>query len=384
MTAPPLPNTHRALVFRSRDVAPQIETIQTPQPQTGSCVVRVYCAPILPYAREVYTGSRPYPLPMPLVGGVSCIARVAAVGQDATSLKPGQLVYVDCFIHGRDDPDVIFLLGAHQGDSAESAKLMTDTWRDGTYAEYARVPLEAVEALDESRLLSSPDQGGLGYTMDDLAWLFVPLVPFGGLDDIGIRPGERVIIAPATGWYGGAAVQVALAMGAIVIAAGRNGTALADIKTRMGAVYGANRVETVQLSGDSEKDTAAFRSLGLADAFFEISPPAAANATFISSAIKALKRNGRVSLMGGILTDVSMPFRYIMHRNIKIMGKWMYERDAIRRFIQLVESGLLKLGSAGGVEIVGSWQLDQWDKAFTAAAENSTLGKMAVMKNFVE
>lgn len=384
MTAPSLPSTHRALVFRSREEAPKIEEVSTPQPQPGSCVVRVYCGPILPYAREVFTGKRPYPLPFPLVGGISCIARVAAVGSDATTLKPGQLVLVDGCVHGRDDPNVILLLGWHQGDSKESAKLMDDVWHDGSWAEYARVPLEGVEPLDEARLLGSPDQGGLGYTVNDLAWIFAPMVPFGGLDDIGVRPGERIIVAPATGWYGGAAVQVALAMGATVIAAGRNGAALADIKTRMSAAYGANRVETVQLSGDAEKDTAAFKSFGEVDAFFEISPPAAAQANFISSAIKSLRRKGRVSLMGGILTDVPIPFRYIMHQDIKVHGKWMLERDAIKRFVQLVNSGLLKLGKAGGVEIVGAWQLDDWDAAFTAASENSSLGRMAVLKSFVD
>jgi NADPH:quinone reductase-like Zn-dependent oxidoreductase len=51
-------------------------------------------------------------------------------------------------------------------------------------------------------------------------------VPYGGLRDIDLKPGETIIIAPAAGSFGGAAVKLALAMGALVIAVGRNPEAL--------------------------------------------------------------------------------------------------------------------------------------------------------------
>jgi hypothetical protein len=41
-------------------------------------------------------------------------------------------------------------------------------------------------------------------------------VPFGGLTDIDVKPGETVGITPATGTYGAAAVTTALGMGARV------------------------------------------------------------------------------------------------------------------------------------------------------------------------
>lgn len=61
----------------------------------------------------------------------------------------------------------------------------------------------------------------LGYDVDQLGWVLKGLVPYGGFRSINLLPGESVIIAPATGGFGSAAVVVALAMGAIVIAMAR-------------------------------------------------------------------------------------------------------------------------------------------------------------------
>jgi NADPH-dependent curcumin reductase CurA len=93
---------------------------------------------------------------------------------------------------------------------------MTGEWRNWTYAEYAKVPLENCVLLDETRLLGPIENGGLGYNVENLTQLHRSLVPYGGLRDIQLQAGETIIIAPATGAFGGRAVEVALAMGAQV------------------------------------------------------------------------------------------------------------------------------------------------------------------------
>jgi NADPH:quinone reductase-like Zn-dependent oxidoreductase len=93
---------------------------------------------------------------------------------------------------------------------------MHGEWRDWTYAEYAKVPLENCFPLDEARLLGSVETGGLGYSLENLTQIPRLLVPHGGLADIKLQAGETIIIAPATGMFGGRAVEVALAMGAKV------------------------------------------------------------------------------------------------------------------------------------------------------------------------
>jgi D-arabinose 1-dehydrogenase-like Zn-dependent alcohol dehydrogenase len=144
------------------------------------------------------------------------------------------------------------------------------------------------------------------------------MVPYSGLADIGIKPGETVIIAPATGSFGGAAVKVALSMGARLIAIGRN----TEKPDRLAASH--VRVETFQISGDVKADLKALQAFGSIEAFFDISPPEAADSTHFQSCILALEHSGRASFMGSLKGEMTIPVRAIMARDIQIKGKWMY------------------------------------------------------------
>ena len=279
MTNQTLPETQRALVVTSTSSPLTVQTLPTPKPSPGSAVVRILAANVISYSRQIYNGERQYPFPTPFIPGASAIGRVAAVGPDATLLRLGMLVFVDCTIRGRDDATATFLSGIHEGYSEGSRTLMRGEWKDSTYAEYAKVPLETCEVLDEGKLC-----GRLGYSIADLACISAMLVPYGGLRDIDLKAGETVIVSPATGAFGGAAVFVALAMGARVIAMGRNVKTLETIKTR------SERIETVPITGDVLKDLEALKSFGAVDAFFDISPPVAGKSTHIKSGILALKR----------------------------------------------------------------------------------------------
>ncbi|KAJ5951280.1 GroES-like protein [Penicillium vulpinum] len=308
-----LPSEHRALVLDSRESGFQIKNLATPQPGPGSVVVRIAAAGILPYHRETYNGKRPMPFPTPLVGGFGAIGHIAAVGSDATTLQIGQLVYVDCVIRARDDPGSFFLSAIYEGPSDGSKKLMRDVWRDGTFAEYAKVPLENCFPLDEARLCSD-----LGYSLQDLVYIAFLLVPYGGLRDIKLEPGDTIIICPATGFYGSLGVQVAIAMGAKVIALGRNTEKLTklkeDIKSRS---LGAN-IETVQITGDEYEDITAIKSYGTVDAVLDITPSEASVSTHTRSAIRALRRGGRVSLMG---STKNIAVSEILVNNITLKGE---------------------------------------------------------------
>lgn len=312
-----LPRTHRALILTSTSSPPALQTLPTPQPGPGSAVVRILTANVLSYTRQIYNGERQYPFPTPLIPGASAIGRVAAIGPDATLLKPGMLVFVDCTIRGRDDATAVFLSGIHEGFSEGSKLLMRGELRDSTYAEYAKVPLETCEVLDERKLC-----GKMGYEIADLACMSAMLVPYGGLRDIDLKAGEMVIVSPATGAFGGAAVLVALAMGARVIAMGRNVEALARIKKR------SERIETVPITGDVLKDSEALRSFGAVDAFFDISPPETGKSTHIMSGILALKRKLR-SIVGQLQlrTKLKLDFAFKKHS----LDSWRSYRLVMRK-----------------------------------------------------
>lgn len=323
--------------------------------------------------REICDGTRQYAFPMPLVIGSSAIGRVAAIGPDTTSLKTGQLVHVNILVRGHDDPTALFLFGVHEGFTEGSRKLIDGEWRDTTYAEHAKIPLENCDALDETQLLGPPRDCGLGYNIEDLQYISALLAPYGGLRDIDLKAGEKVIVAPATGAFGGAAVLVALAMGARVIALGRNVEVLERVAAR------SERVEAVPITGDVQKDTEALQKYGPADAFLDISPPAAVKSTHIKSGILSLSHFGRVSLMGGFREDIAIPYSAIMHRNLVLRGKWMYDREYVRALIRMVEIGVLKLEEGAGCKTVGNFGSEDWKTAFDTAAENPGMGMQALI-----
>ncbi|KAJ9616655.1 hypothetical protein H2200_000374 [Cladophialophora chaetospira] len=365
-----LPSRHRALVLEKIGAGFEVKTVPTPQAEAGSAIVRVLSAGVLSYHREIYYGQRHYDFPKPIVGGISAIARIAAVGPDAVALHPGQLVFADCVIRARDDPDSLFLTAIHEGMNERSKKLMRDVWRDGTFAEYAKVPLENCIALDEARLCKE-----LGYTAHDLMYLYLLLVPYGGLRDIRLEPGETVIVCPATGGFGGAGVQVAVAMGARVIAMGRSEKELARLQQYVKKGTPGASVETVRLTGDLDADTSALQPFGPVDAVIDLTPPFASKSTHLKSAIRTLRRGGRVSMMGFVEDVIHWN---VMALNITLKGKLMYEREDMVLFVKMLERGLFPKGK--DFVDAKTFKLEEWEEALEVAAEYAGIGKVVVIE----
>ncbi|KAL6922713.1 hypothetical protein FSST1_006739 [Fusarium sambucinum] len=347
------------------------EVRSIPQAGYGSAVIRILAASIRPNSPHVYEdpGSG-HPLPVPFVPGFAAIGRFHQAGPDATNLKRGRLVFFDNYIRGRDNNDAVYISGLMEGFNEESGRLAKEIWRDSTYAQYARVPLENCHAIDE-RLLTSSDSGGLGYTIDDLTHLFNMTIPFGGLSDIDVQSGETVIVAPATGRYGSAAVHLALAMGAKVIAVGRNGNVLSDISSV------SSRVQTVQLSSDVEKDTRAIvaAAQGSIEAFFDMSPAAASESSHFQSCLRALSKGARVSLMGSV-SDVKFGYMDIMVKGLTIKGTWMCKTEQTKRLIKMVETGVLPLGDRAKMGPVKTFKLSQWEEAFKYVKDHKEPGEI--------
>jgi threonine dehydrogenase-like Zn-dependent dehydrogenase len=341
----------------------------------GDAIVRILAADIVPYMKDVITNKRPYPMIVPMTPGNTAIARVHEVSPDSVALKPGQLVFCDITIRARDNPSVSTLYGIHGGETSAAQKLMDRVWRNATYAEYTRFPLENLYPLNEDRLIAK-----LGYSINDLCLLPVCLVPFGGLCEVDVQPGEVVIIGPATGRYGGAAVNVALAMGAVVIATGRNRAALENLEK----IHGTTRLKTVQLTGHGGTDTESLRAAidkpDGADVYLDMSPPAAQGSSLMASGIRALRAFGRCIIMGGNAGNVDFPYLEIMFKSIRIQGRFMYDRQHVQRLIQMVESGLLSLGMKAGVTRTEEFGLEQADGALEAASKLSGWGSHVVLK----
>ncbi|KAI1105117.1 putative quinone oxidoreductase [Jackrogersella minutella] len=352
-----LPAHHRALVLDTIEDGFHVKTIPTPQPGLGNAIIHIAAAGVISYHREVYNGGRGYNFAKPIVGGVSAIGRVAALGPDSTALSPGQLVYVDCVVRSRDDPDDRFVCAIHEGLTPGSRKLSRDV-----------VPLENCFVLDEQRLC-----GGLGHEVADLLYLGYLLVPYGGLRDIRLEPGETVVVSPATGGYGGAGVMTAVSMGARVIAMGRNEKELARLKALVLRGSPDANIETVKMTGDEMADAAALKAFGTIDAVLDFTPPHASKSPHVKSAIWALRRGGRVSLMGWNEAIMVPP---VVGKDITLKGRLMYEREDIVQFIKMFERGLFPKGD--GFVDTKVFRLEDWKEALDEAAEHTGIGKSVV------
>lgn len=278
---------------------------------------------------------------------------------DATFLQPGQLVFTDLWTHSRDDPNDSILAGYIGGNQKLEA-----AWEHGTFAEYANVPLERIWLLDESRLCKT-----LNYSSEDLVHLGTITIAIAGLMDINVLPTDTVIVSPATGTFSGAAVQAALAMGANVVACGRNEETLMQITKTFES---SGRLSTVKLTGDVPKDTASIKAATGnkgADKYIDFIPPQAAGSKHITSCISALRPHGKAVFMGAVFSNPEIPYTVIMRHSITVQGRYMFDRHHAEYAIKLLESGRLTFGDRPNSSMkTHTFKLQDIQKAIDAAA----------------
>jgi alcohol dehydrogenase len=309
------------------------QDVPTPEPRPGGVLVRIEASSLMSYLKPYVEGKLPAynPPAGAFTPGTNGVGVVEAVGRDVWHLKPGQRVVLSShFVAAEnvEDPAQI-LIGL---TSAAGAEAVLADWPDGTLADYALMPVEAVTPVDGLDAIESAQ----------LAALSRCVIPFGGLLRGRLAAGETLIVTGASGAYGSAAVLVALAMGAgRVIAAGRDRAALAAV-----AQAGGARVTTVALTGDAPADAAALRVScggGAHMAFDMVGQAGDPNATL--AALHALRRGGRLVLMGSMTTALPVPYTLLMLNNWEILGQFMYPAWAYRRLLDLLRCGLLDISA---------------------------------------
>lgn len=357
----------KAAVLKSFGSPLSVEPISDPVLGTGEVIVDVVAAPVLSYMNEVLSGARQYLLDLPQVPGAGAVGRVREVGPDATHLTAGDWVLCDPTVRSRDDaltPDITL-----QGLSArgEGGLRLQRYYHGGSFAESIRVPTENAIPIGEI----DPSEAGHWCAVGTV------LVPFGGLLAGEVQAGETVLISGATGHFGSAGLAAALAMGAgCVVAPGRNERVLADLERRFGP-----RVRTVRLSENEEEDRERMRRAapGPIDCVLDILPPSASTGA-VRAAAMTVRQGGRVVLMGGVGMlggeGLNLPYPWIMRNNIRVIGQWMYPREANARLIALIRAGLLRLDE---FEITG-FRLDQANEAVEFAARSGGPFRLTVLQ----
>ncbi len=345
----------RAAVLERFGTPLVIDAVPDPEIGHGEVLVDVLATCVLPYAAEVFSGARRYPLEPPVIPGLGGIGRIVAAGADATRLQPGDVVWCDPTVRSRDNaltPDITLQGWSSRGDGGLR---LSRHFHDGSFAEQMLVPTENVVPLGEVPAEQVARWSAIG----------VPLVPYGGLLAVGLQAGETLLVSGATGNFGSAAVAVGLAMGAgTVVATGRNETVLADLRRRFG-----ERVRPVALTGDADADTQSMQAAAPApiDVVLDLLPPAAGTAP-VRAAAMTVREYGRIVLMGGVGMlggdDLALPYPWLMRNSVTVRGQWMYPRTANAQLIALVRSRLLDLSH----EAVTTFRLDDANEAVAHAA----------------
>jgi len=91
----------------------------------------------------------------------------------------------------------------------------------------------------------------------------------------------------------------------------------------------------------------------------------------VQASLLAVRPGGRVVLMGGVRSDLTLNYNWLMHNDVTVRGKWMYARDAPAAMVRLIQGGLIDLAQFDLTE----FRLDDANAAVAhAAAGASPLG----------
>jgi alcohol dehydrogenase len=320
---------------------------------------------VLSYMGRVLSGQVPYSLPpMPFVPGTNAIARVIAVGENVSHVRPGDRVFLSPHLRGDvpdSDPPQI-LIGLTTTVTTPAALTMQMRWRDGVFAEIAHWPAACVTPLFDMNDKPAAELIGLAKL----------IVPFGGLQRTDMRGGDTILINGATGYFGSGAVMLAASMGAgRVVAVGRKREALEMLRDTFGP-----RVIPAVVTGDAEKDLAIIRKAagGRADVALDLLGTAKSTSTTLSC-LRALRRGGRLVLMGSAEVPLELSFREMLANDWEVVGQFMYARQAPGQLARLAAEGLLDLKKI----VVTTFNLAEFKRAMEAAALMQGLDLTAVV-----
>ena len=357
-------STHKAWRLHAHDDL-RFEDVETTKPAPDGVLVRIEAAMVLSYMGRVLSGQVAYNLPpMPFVPGTNAIGRVIGIGDNVSHVRLGERVFLSPHLRG-DVPDAEppqILIGLTATVTTPAALAMQARWRDGVFAEIAHWPAACATPL---------------FNMDhrpatELIGLAKLIVPFGGIQRTNMRGGETILINGATGYFGSGAVMLAAAMGAgRVVAVGRKREALESLRDAFGP-----RVIPAAVSGDAPNDLAIIRKAagGCADVALDLLGSAKSTSTTLAC-LRALRRGGRLVLMGSAEVPLELSFREMLANDWEVVGQFMYERTAPGQLAALAAEGLLDLRKI----VVTTFKLADFKRAVEAAALMQGLDLTAVV-----
>jgi succinate semialdehyde reductase (NADPH) len=360
----------RAAVLARYNEPLAVEDVDVDRPRDGEVKLAVRSAGVCHSDLYVLEGATP--VPPPLVPGHEAVAEVAEVGPGVSGLEPGDVV-VTSFIwpcgrcrncaRGRENLCERFSEVRLKGvllDGTSRLRLRRTgealrVFLGGLWAEEAVVPASAVAKLPE-RLRGRPEMAMLGCAY---------LTAYGAVvNSASVQPGDVVVVV-GTGGVGLAAVQMAKAVGAEVVAVGRN-----PEKLKLAREMGARAVDVRDGAVEAVKELTGGRG---ADVVIE----AVGSDSTVDLSVELAGPGGRVVLVGLAPVGHRAPLHLakVVRGGIAVVGSYgARPRVDLPKVISLVERGMLRPELLAG----GFYKLEQINEAVEALRSGRSIRPIVV------
>ncbi len=331
----------------------RIEEVPDPDLQPGAAIVRVLSTFVPPYFAEMIDGRVSYLLPpLPFTPGMDTIGEIVALANDVSGLEIGDRVFCDHFynsvnIGGQAESCYVGVFG-----KGEASQRIMARWRDGSFAEKLILPAECFTPLGTA---SSIDPT----LLVRLGWFGTC---YGAVLRSDFRPGQTVVVNAATGLVGTAGVLLMLAMGAgKVVVCGRRRHLLEEL-----VQVDPKRVVPVALTGDETDADAIHSAAGgadiLIDAIGDIADPSPT-----VNALMSLRAYGNALLVGGCMGDLSVNYKWMLDKQITILGSSWYPRSGSAEMLGMIGAGVLNVEALSAQE----FSLEEANEAVQWAEKSS-------------
>ncbi len=333
-----LPKTMRAVVLTGHgglDKLSYVEDWPTPEPGPGEVVVKVGACGLNNTDINTRTGwySKTVTEGITDEGGKGGFEEA-----EAAQATWGNSAITFPRIQGADVAGTIAAVGAGVDDGRIGERVMIDPWLlavgdwqdaarsdyfgsecDGGYADYTKVRAENVIALNSDLTDAELATFPCAYTTAENL-----------VARTGLRPGETVAIAGASGGVGSAAVQLCRLRGAKVIAIAS--AAKADLVRSLGAAHVVDR-------GEADLEGALRQAAG---GPVDVALDVVGGTTFMPL-VNALRQGGRYSTSGCISGPmVEFDLRQLVYKDLQLTGATIVPPGTMARLVGLIEQGLLK------------------------------------------
>lgn len=307
-----------------------------------------------------------WPDPVPGPGQIVVGARAIGINFPDLLVIAGryQLLPKLPFIPGKELAGIVTAVGPGVQDFAPGNRVLAEV-NDGAFAEAASAEAAHCHKLPDA--VSFADAAAMGIVYQTAYFALMERAQY--------RTGETVLVTGAGGGVGVASVQLAKAMGAIVLAG-------VSRPERAGPARAAGADHIIDLGRPDLREALREQVRAATEGRMADIVLDAVGGDVFDAALRALAWCGRMVVIGfaaGRIPEVKA--NYLLVKNIAVAGlQWSDYRDRVPQRVRAVQAELFGLCEAGRIrpQIMARFPLDRAAAALALVARGEVLGKLVL------